>query len=153
MDTWCYWHFLWAIPLQDHSLRPTIKECLDPWYGSTSDSIVVEFEDKLFMIHLIKGFAEIKQDNVSLLTFFQVPMNFLDKHSQLSFTGPFWAKTMLEIIQDLVWIKMFHKIGCNYMFKYFTKYACEVYGPVICRAGFVSLFVNGWNICFEPFRW
>ena len=39
------------------------------------------------MIHLIKGFAEIKQDNVSLLTFFQVPMDFLDKHSQLSFTG------------------------------------------------------------------
>ena len=51
--------------------------------------IVVEFEDNLCMIHLIKGFAEIKQDNVSLLTFFQVPVDFLNKHGQLSFTGPF----------------------------------------------------------------
>ena len=61
----------------------------------------MEFEDKLFMIQPIKGFAEIKQDNASLLTFFQVPMDFLNKHGQLSFTGPFSAKTMLEIIQGL----------------------------------------------------
>ena len=41
------------------------------------------------MIHLIKGFADVKQNNVSLLTFFQVRMGFLNKHGQLSFTGPF----------------------------------------------------------------
>ena len=50
---------------------------------------------------------------------------------------------MLEIIQDLVYVKMFHNIGCNYVFKYFTKYASEGYGPVICRMGLFSLFENG----------
>ena len=52
----------------------------------------MEFEDKLFMIHLIKCFAEIKQDNVSLFTFFQVPMDFLNKRGQLSFIGPFLSE-------------------------------------------------------------
>ena len=40
---------------------------------------------------------------------------------------------MLEIIQDLVFIKIFHNIGCNNVFKYFAKYACEGHGPVVCK--------------------
>ena len=40
---------------------------------------------------------------------------------------------MLEIIQDLVFIKIFHIIGCNKVLKYFAKYTCEGYGHVVCK--------------------
>ena len=50
---------------------------------------------------------------------------------------------MLEIIHDLVYVKMFHNIGCNYVFKYFTEYACERYGPIICRIGVSSFLKMG----------
>ena len=54
-----------------------------------------------------------------------------------------FSAIMLAIIQDLVFIKMSHNIGGKYVFKYFTKYVCEGYGPVICRIRLSPFFVSG----------
>ena len=54
------------------------------------------------MTHLIKGFAKVKQYDISLCALFQVLVEFLNEHCQLSLARPLGSKAMLEVIEDLV---------------------------------------------------
>ena len=70
----------------------------------------MELVDKLFMIDLVKRFTEIKQYDIGLLTCLHVLVKFLYKHDELRLTGSFGTETVLEVIEDLIVIEVFHYV-------------------------------------------
>ena len=69
------------------------------------------------MVHLVKCFAEIQQYDVCLFAIWKVLMNFFNQHSELIFTWPPGAEAMLEVIEDLMLVQVFHHIWGHYVLK------------------------------------
>ena len=67
------------------------------------------------MTHVIEGFAKVKQYDISLCVLFQVLVKFLNEHCQLGLARPRGSKAMLEVIEDLVLIQVFHHIRSNHV--------------------------------------
>ena len=70
----------------------------------------MELVDKLIMIDLVQRFTEIKQYDIGLLTCLHVLVKFLYKHDELRLTGSFSTETVLEVIEDLIVIEVFHYV-------------------------------------------
>ena len=72
-----------------------IKKPFDPFKSRTSYTIVMLFESEFLVADFIKGLAEVKQNEISLLFL----IDGFDQHEELGFTRALLSEAMLEFIE------------------------------------------------------
>ena len=70
-----------------------------------------------FSLLTIKGLAEVKQNEISLLFLIDGFGNIIDLHEELGFTRALLSVPMLEFIEDIQLRQVFCYRGCNYVFQ------------------------------------
>lgn len=79
-----------------------LEEPLDPLECMSSNTVEVQFVEKLLVIYTVESLAKIEQENISLLFTVDVIGPVVYCFNELCFTGQFLAKAMLLVNQNVV---------------------------------------------------
>ena len=74
------------------------------WDGKIKSSVICKESHFGFDIHrndIIKGIAEVKQNEISLLFLIDGFEKIIDQHEELGFTRALLSEAMLELIEDI----------------------------------------------------
>ena len=79
-----------------------MKKPFDLFKSRTSYTIVMQFESKFLLADFIKGLAEVKANETSLLFLIDEFEKIIDQHEELGFTRVLLSEAMLELLEDNV---------------------------------------------------
>ena len=117
-----------------------IKKPFDPFKSRTSYTIVMQFKNKFFVADVIKGLAEVKQNEISWLFLIDGYEKIINQHEELGFTRALLSEAMLELKEGIQLRQVFCYRRCNYVLQCFTKNTGKGYGPVVGRVRAFTFF-------------
>ena len=106
-----------------------------------------------FSLLTIKGLAEVKQNEISLLFLIDGFGKIIDQHEELGFTRALLSEAMLEFIEYILLRQVFCYRGCNYVFQGFTQNTSKGYGPVVGIVKAFTFFVDMCHTSILPDWW
>ena len=77
------------------------------------------------MRYAVKSFTEVKDHHVSLCLFVEGCSQFMIECEDLGFTAPLGPKTVLAVVENVMFLKVFYRVTHNDIFKELTTQTCE----------------------------
>ena len=96
-----------------------------------SDPIVLEFSNKSLVCDSVEGFGKVKHQEIKLITVIQTSCQVLYCIDELGLAAMQCPKTVLEMHQDFVYVRMVQDAFEHNVLEHFAAHTCERYGPVI----------------------
>ena len=105
------------------------------------------------MSYAVESFTEVKDHHVSLCLFVEGCSQFVIECEDLGFTAPLGPKSMLAVVENVMFLQVFYHVTHNDMFKKLTTQTCEVDWSIVGSIMTGTLFIYSCHVGMSQVIW
>ena len=105
------------------------------------------------MRYTVKRFTEVKDHHVSLCLFVEGCSQFVIEFEDLGFTAPLGPKSMLAVVENVMFLQVFYHVTHNDMFKELTTQTCKGDWSIVGSIMTGTLLIYSCHVGMSPVIW